>query len=308
MRIFRKLEQFTPNQGTSAVAIGNFDGIHLGHRKILEFLRDRSLQLQLESIVLTFHPHPRKVIGDGNIQMIQTLDQKIRSIGDFGIQNIIILDFTPAFAKISSEEFVRHFIAGALHSKEVIVGDNFHFGKKRSGDIQSLKKLSSKHGFKIFSVPGVKIGRELVSSSEIRNFLIDGEIEKANAHLGSPYMICGKVTKGSSQGRKLGFPTANIHSENEILPSGVFLTQTEVKEKTFPSLTNIGIRPTFGHSDKQVETFIIGLKHDIYDETISISFLEKLRDEIKFPSPEKLKEQIQDDLKRARERFGFLDI
>ncbi|MFC2156642.1 bifunctional riboflavin kinase/FAD synthetase [Acidobacteriota bacterium] len=308
MRIFRKLEQFTPNQGTSAVAIGNFDGIHLGHKKILEFLRDRSLQYKLESIVLTFHPHPRKVIGDGNIRMIQTLDQKIRSIGDFGIQNIIILDFTPAFAKISSEEFAEHFLARTLLSKEVIVGDNFHFGKKRSGDIQLLKKLSRKHGFKIFSVPGVKIGRELVNSSEIRNFLIEGQIEKANAHLGSPYEIRGSVIRGSSQGRKLGFPTANIHSANEILPSGVFLTQTKMKGKTFPSLTNIGIRPTFGHSEKQVETFIIGLKHDIYDETITISLLDKLRDEIKFPSPEKLKEQIQDDLKSAREKFDFLDI
>jgi riboflavin kinase/FMN adenylyltransferase len=303
MNVIRGLENLPVLLRKTAVALGNFDGVHLGHRKILETLVREATQNELISIVITFSPHPKKIVGKDPIAMIQSLEQRVRTIRQFQVDSTLILSFTRELAEHSAEEFIQKFVLNPLRAEEVIVGENFCFGKNRSGCSETLSKLGQKHDFKVLTIPPVTVDSMTVSSSLIRRLLCQGDVEKANLLLGRPYEIEGSVISGQNRGRDLGFPTANIRTENEIIPRGVFLSRTRVEENDFPSLTNVGECPTFGQGTIQVESYLLNFDSDIYGKRIQIRFLKKIRDERRYSSPQELILQIQKDLALAEDFF-----
>jgi riboflavin kinase/FMN adenylyltransferase len=303
MEVVHGLEKLPSFSGHSIVAIGNFDGIHLGHHKILQCLEKKAKEFGLFSLVLTFFPHPGKILGKNGIKMIQSLNQRIEKIKKYDIQTLLILSFDEQFASLTGQDFIQKIVLNTLKAEAIMVGENFHFGKKREGDVSLLHRLSSRFNFRICSVPSVVENGEIVSSSLIRRLLQEGKIKKANRLLGRPYEIGGEVIKGKSRGKVLGFPTANIETENEIIPQGVFITQTRVESKIFPSMSNIGKQPTFNQRDFNIESHIIDFDGDLYGKRIGIYFLQKIRDEIKFGSPDELTGQLEKDLEITQSYF-----
>ncbi len=303
MKIFSNFDDLNQFKQGSVLAIGNFDGVHLGHQKILNFLVNKASEKDLISLVLTFSPHPGKITGKGQIKLLQTLKQKMENIQAFGVQAVFTLPFTRKFASLSTEDFINKILIKTLNARAVIVGTNFRFGKNRTGNISTLKSQAAPNNLKIYIIPSVSLNTMTISSSLIRNLILKGDIKNANLLLGKPYEIQGEVIKGHSRGTTLGFPTANINTENDITPFGVFLTSSILNNQEFPSLTNIGKCPTFLQENINIESYILNFKSDIYRKRIKIIFLKKLRDEIKFESPAKLSEQIQKDLQTARKYF-----
>ncbi|MGD2295885.1 MAG: bifunctional riboflavin kinase/FAD synthetase [Candidatus Aminicenantes bacterium] len=303
MLIFSRIEDFPALSKNTVSAIGNFDGIHLGHRKILQFLVQESKKQDLPSLVLTFSPHPEKFFGKKPVQMIQTLNQRLEEIKKNNIDMAFVLPFSDQIANLSSRDFIQKILIEMVHAEEIIVGENFRFGKNREGNSRILQRLSSICGFKFYSLPTEKKDGRVVSSSLIRIHLNRGEIQKANRLLGRPYEITGTVIKGQSRGKNLGYPTANISSENEIFPSGIFFTTVETGSERRPSLTSIGTRPTFDQKETVIEVYIIDFSANLYGQTLKIQLLKKLRDEIKFDTPEQLADQITKDLSAAKSYF-----
>ncbi len=303
MQIFSNFNDLGQFEKSSVVAIGNFDGVHLGHQKILNFLVNKALEKDLLSLVLTFSPHPGKITGKGQIKLLQTLEQKIESIRALGVQAVFTLPFTRKFASLSTEDFINKILIKTLNARAVIVGTNFRFGKNRTGNISTLKSQAAPNNLKIYIIPSVSLNTMTISSSLIRNLILKGDIKNANLLLGKPYEILGEVIKGHSRGTTLGFPTANVNTENDITPFGVFLTSVILNNREFPSLTNIGKCPTFQQKNINIESHILDFKSNIYRKKIKIIFLKRLRDEIKFKSPDRLFKQIQKDLLAARRYF-----
>ena len=303
MEVIHGLEKFPSFSDHSIVAIGNFDGIHLGHHKILQCLEKKAKEYGLFSLVLTFFPHPGKILGKNGIKMIQSLNQRIEKIKKYDIQALLVLSFDEQFASLTGQDFIQKIVLNTFKAAAVIVGENFHFGKKREGDVSLLHRLSSRFNFRICSVPSVVENGEIVSSSLIRRLLQEGKIKKANRLLGRSYEIDGEVTKGKSRGKILGFPTANIETENDIIPQGVFITQTRIGSKIYQSMSNIGKQPTFNQHDLNIESHIIDFEGDLYGKRIGIYFLQKIRDEIKFSSPDELTGQLEKDLETTQSYF-----
>lgn len=303
MLIIRGIEDFPTLTKSTVAAIGNFDGIHLGHRKILQFLANEAEKHKLPSLVLTFSPHPERYFGKNPVKIIQTMDQRLNEIKNNNISMTLVLSFSKDIASLSSRDFIRNIMLDTLHAAAIIVGDNFRFGKNRTGDVHILQKLSSLYGYKFFSIPAEKRHGQIVSSSLIRTCLMKGDVEKANALLGHPYEIEGTVIKGHSRGKNLGFPTANISTKNEIIPHGIFFSYVCLQGQKRPSLTKIGTSPTFGPSETQIESYIIDFTENLYGQTQKIQLLKKFRDEIKFNTPEQLVEQLKKDLAAAKTFF-----
>jgi len=305
MQVARSFSDLSSLAQSTVVAIGNFDGIHLGHTKIIACLIERAKANRLMSLILTFDPHPGKVTGKGQIQLLQTEDQKLDRLSDLGVDTVFFLPFDTTFALLSSREFFEQIILAKLQAREIIVGSNFRFGKNREGNIETLTNLADGKLPAVHSIPSVTVENEVVSSSLIRNLLLKGDVEKANRFLGVPYEIRGEVIQGRSRGRDLGFPTANLKSKNEILPAGVFLTLADESGQELPSVTNIGTRPTFGHSFTQIETHVLGVDRDFYGKHLKLCFLQKIRDEIRFDSVQALSDQIRSDVLTARRFFNI---
>jgi len=303
MKIIKGLENTPEFRTKTAVAIGNFDGVHLGHKKILETLVSEATKNDLTSLVMTFSPHPKKVVGKEPIPMIQSLEQRLESIRQFNVRAALILHFDRQLANRTAQYFIRHLVLEPLNAAEIIVGENFCFGKNRQGCNRTLHRLAQANGFRVHIIPPVTIAETRVSSSLIREFLQKGQIEKANHLLGRPYEIEGTVIQGQSRGKNLGFPTANIQTANEIMPGGVFVSNTVINSQAFMSLTNIGQCPTFDQKGNQVETYLMNFSSDIYGQPIKVQFLKKIRDEKKFSSPLELTRQIQKDLAFAEKYF-----
>jgi riboflavin kinase / FMN adenylyltransferase len=306
MKVIKGLETDCLPFHPSAIAIGVFDGVHLGHQKIIKHLYTTAEKKQLTSIILTFDPHPSNVLEQGKIRLLQTIEQRIQEIKKYNIDVIWIIPFTHEFAELPRNEFVSRVIIEKSNAKEIIVGTNFFFGKDRKGDINYLYQASLDHPFNVQSIPPVKKEREIVSSSRIRSDLEQGDIKHANLFLGRPYEITGKVIKGRSRGKNLGFPTANIYPENEIVPYGVYITSAILDNVQCPSVTNIGINPTFNHGEIQVESHLIDFEGDLYSQKINLRFLKKIRNEKKFESTQDLSIQIKNDIKTARSYFDRL--
>ncbi|MFC2163486.1 bifunctional riboflavin kinase/FAD synthetase [Acidobacteriota bacterium] len=306
MKIINGLEEIPTFPKKTAIAIGNFDGVHLGHKRILETLIDEAKKNDLIPLVLTFSPHPKKVVGKEPIEMIQSLDQRLTSLSQLQVQAVLILHFDQKLANHTAQEFIQRLVLKPLNAEEIIVGENFCFGKNRQGCSETLHNLAMTNKFRAHIIPPVILDETTVSSSFIRNLLHVGQIEKANVLLGREYEIEGTVIKGQCRGKNLGFPTANIKTKNEILPEGVFLSNTVIDGAVYASLTNVGKCPTFDQEGKNVESYILNFEHDIYGQGINVRFLKKIREEKKFATPKDLANQIQKDLALAKKYFQLL--
>jgi len=288
----------------AAVAIGNFDGVHLGHQRILSVLAQQASEEGLVPLILTFSPHPGKVTGSGKIQLLQTEKQKLEKMERFGVEAVTILAFDKNLALLSAEEFVRSILIDSLNSHVIVVGENFRFGHDRQGNTALLRRLARKYALTVFPVPSLIEEGETVSSSFIRDLTRNGEVARAARLLGEAYEIRGRVIRGQSLGRDLGFPTANLATRNEIVPNGVYVTTATVAGRTHASITNVGTQPTFSRNGIRIETHILDFAQDIYEADISIRFLKKIREELRFGSPDELREQISEDLLETRRYFA----
>ncbi len=285
----------------SSIAIGNFDGVHLGHQKVIKKMLEEAQKDQLLPIALTFNPHPLKVLKPQEAPpLITSLEEKIRILKLLGVKNIIVLDFEEALFNLSPEEFVKEILLGKLKAKFVVVGENFRFGKNRVGDVNALCELGEKWGFRAFIQPSVILEGMPVSSTRIRRIIKEGNIKEAWKLLGRPFKIVGKVIYGKKRGKRLGFPTANINPETELIPRrGVYAVFVEAEESLFRGVMNIGFNPTFDDKTLSLEVHILNFNRDIYGKRLGIYFIERLRDEKRFANIEELKKAIKRDLECA---------
>ncbi|MHB8232230.1 MAG: bifunctional riboflavin kinase/FAD synthetase [bacterium] len=289
------------NFKNSVITIGSFDGIHLGHRKLMEYTKDSASELNSVSVVLTFHPHPLKVLHpEKKINLITTFEKKIELIEETGIDYLVYITFTPEFANMPAEDFIKNIIVRKLNPLKIIVGHDFGFGAKKSGNISLLEELSKELGFELTVVEPVIIDNEIVSSTLIRRLVITGRVCAVKRFLGRHYSVHGRVVKGSGRGKNLGFPTANIIPEEELFPKdGVFVTQVRINDKFYDSVTNVGSNPTFNDIIRRIETYIFDFDGDLYDREIEVFFVERLREEIKFDNINELKKRIKKDIELA---------
>ncbi|RKX58777.1 MAG: riboflavin biosynthesis protein RibF [Thermodesulfobacteriota bacterium] len=288
----------------TVITIGSFDGIHLGHQALIKETKKLAKELRLTPVVVTFEPHPRRILfPDSNFKLLTTLEEKIELISQTGIEHMVLIPFTKELAQWSPDLFVQEYIVDGLHAKGVVVGFNFGFGKNRKGNIDTLKHLGKKYNFLVNSVGPVIIDGIIVSSSSIRNFLEKKEIETANKLLGRNYFFSGRVIEGKKRGEKLGFPTANLEIPpyKLIPPPGVYAVWVHYKNQLFKGAMNIGKKPTFEDRELSIEVHIFDFNKDIYDEILKIEVIRYIRNEIKFPSIEALKNQIQLDCQFIRQ-------
>lgn len=288
----------------SCVTIGTFDGLHIGHQNILNVLKNIAKEKNLKSTVVSFHPHPRRVVKESyNIKILTTFEEKKEILKSLGIDNFYLIDFTPEFSQQSSEDFVKNYIVDRFDAKHVVVGHDHKFGKDRNGDASSLSKLGEEFGFGVTSVDAVRLGNEIISSSKIRNALGSGDIGKANEFLGRSYCMQGEVVVGAKRGRILGFPTANLNvgSSSKLIPqSGVYAVGCEMNGEELKGVMNIGYRPTFDDVTELVpEVHLFNFNSTIYGEVLKVNFIQRIRAEKKFGSKEELIKQIELDKKEA---------
>jgi riboflavin kinase / FMN adenylyltransferase len=293
------------------LALGNFDGLHRGHRKILDRMRRVAEERGATSVIMTFDPHPPRVVRpDKAPPLLMTKAQKLEAIADAGVQGAAIVRFTPELSHWEPETFVRTVLVDWLRVAEVWVGANFLFGHDRSGNFSMLRVLGARYGFKAEKIDPVRYKDFVVSSTRIRRLVGEGRVDEAGALLGHQYFLDGTVMRGDQRGRTIGFPTANLCTENELLPPhGVYATTARIADIVHPSITNVGTRPTVDASGRTVvETHIFTLDRDLYGQPIRIGFVQRLRDERTFESLDLLRAQIEADCQRARMLFNRLSL
>ncbi len=293
------------------VTIGNFDGVHLGHRRILETVVEHSRDSGRPSVALTFEPHPLAVLRpDHAPRRIQTLRQKEEAIEAIGIRTLLVIPFTRDFSLMEPEEFVRGFLGERLGAAELVLGHHFAFGRGKRGDLSLLNRLGAECGFAASGVEEVLVGGEPVSSTRIRDAISAGRMQDANAMLGREYLLDGIVSKGDRVGRKIGYPTINLAPENDLVPGdGVYVTRIELSSfgRRFDCVTNIGRRPTvYEDFATTIETYVLDFSSDVYGEKVRLFFHERLREERTFPSMMALTEQIGHDIEATRAYFDRL--
>jgi riboflavin kinase/FMN adenylyltransferase len=305
MRLFHGTDNAKIARPT-VLTLGVFDGLHLGHQLIMKTIVRRAQASGAVPTVITFDPHPRALLHPESAPpLLQTFDQKIEALGVLGIEQTIVIHFDQNFAQIRAEDFLRSVIAERLHAKEVYLGCGFAFGHGREGNIELLRTVSQSLGFFADEVPELRLRGRRVSSSRIRELLQQGRVNLARRMLGRPYGVEGRVVRGAERGAKLGFPTANLHPQNRVIPrNGVYVTAALIDGQWRRSVTNIGTRPTFGSDDESsVETFVMNWSGDLYGDVVRVRFLHRLREEMKFGSVDELKSQIDRDVARAQKYF-----
>jgi len=304
MRIFNGIERYGGGPGPVVASIGNYDGVHLGHQEILRRVVAEARRLGAPSMLISFDPHPAAVVApERRPRHLQTRRQKLDSLEATGLTDLLILEFTPALASLSGEEFFSQLLSPRIRFASIHVGDNFRFGRARGGDVETLRRIGATSGFEVEGVPPVQVDGITVSSSTIRKAVEAGRVEQARRMLGRPFAIVGEVVPGDGRGSEIRFPTANIAVENEILPAvGVYVTETAALATRYPSVTNVGIRPTFGGRDVIVESHLLDFEDDLYTERIEVRFLARIRDEMRFSSAVELGDQIARD-RAAAEAF-----
>jgi riboflavin kinase/FMN adenylyltransferase len=295
MTIFRSPAEVPASFGPSAVTIGNFDGVHAGHRQIMRQLKSPGLT----PVVLTFDPHPAKVLApDRAPKLLMTMAQRLRAFESEGIQAVLLLPFSTDLAALTPEEFVRQVLVGTLKARLVLVGEDFRFGHKQAGNIDTLRTLGRQYGFEVSPIAPIEQRHERISSSRVRKLVTEGAVSRACRMLGAPFALEGEVVKGQGIGSKQTVPTLNLAPRNETLPkSGVYVTRTRDIDSTreWPSITNVGYRPTFDGKELTIETFLLGPFDGSSPQKIEVKFLAFVRDERKFDTPEDLKKQILRD-------------
>ena len=302
MKVISSLENIKEPFAYAVITVGNFDGVHIGHQGLLKEVKKRADKMSGTSIVLTFEPHPLKVLKDKKIPLITPFERKIELIEKLGIDVVICLPFTREFSKVSAREFVEEILLKKIGMKEIVVGYDYTFGHKREGNIDLLKKLGDELGFKVCILGPILVDNMIVSSTRIRNLIMEGELEKVKILLNRYYQVSGEVIAGHDRGgRLLGFPTANLKLVNEVFPkNGVYVVEVIYNNKVYGGVTNIGFKPTFGNDALSVETHILDFDQNIYGKKIKLNFIKRLRNEKRFSSIEALAAQIKRDIEEAR--------
>jgi len=298
-----------PAQKAAIVSIGNFDGIHLGHQKILRTVVEKARQQQAVATVITFDPHPLKVLRPAQAPpLVCTLQQRLDGFASLGIEATLVLRFDMSLAAHSPEEFANEFLAGPLRAKAVLVGGNFRFGHKQAGTAATLCELGTRLGFVVEIVEPVVSNGEVVSSTAVRHAVTEGRAADATRLLGRPFALTGEIRRGEGRGSTILVPTLNLAPEQELLPkTGVYATETVVDNRLYRSATNVGFRPTFNGTTLSVESHLFGFNEQRTAGRLEVRFRERLRDERKFSGPEELRKQIASDLDQAQHFFRRLD-
>jgi riboflavin kinase/FMN adenylyltransferase len=293
------------------LALGNFDGLHRGHRKILDRVKRVASEHGATSVVMTFDPHPPRVVRpDKAPPLLMTKAQKLEALADSGVQGAAIVRFTHELSTWDPETFVRTVLVDWLHVSEVWVGANFLFGHDRAGNFSLLRALGARYGFRAEKIDPVRYKDFVVSSTRVRRLISEGRVDEAGALLGHQYFVDGTVVRGDARGRTIGFPTANVCTANELLPPhGVYATTARVAGVVHASVTNVGVRPTVDASGRtSVETHLFNFDRDVYGTPLRVGFVQRLRDERRFESVEALRDQIAADVRRARMLFDHLSL
>lgn len=295
---------FNAEKGT-VVTIGTFDGVHLGHKAILARLVATAEKENLESVLLTFFPHPRMVLQkDSGIKMLNSLAEKKALLQKLGLHHLVVHPFTQEFSRLNAVEYVRDILVNQLKAKKIIIGYDHRFGRNRNANINDLIEFGQVYGFEVAEISAKELDNVAISSTKVRNALLEGSIQTANNYLGYPYMLNGTVIYGRGIGKDLGYPTANLHvsEEYKLIPQkGVYITQAVIDKKFYYGITSIGTNPTVGGKKKTVETYFLDLQANLYDKHLQLEFLKHIREEAHFNSIEDLKTAIQQDEKTARE-------
>ncbi len=299
MKIYRNIEE-VKGISNSVVTTGTFDGVHRGHRAVFDVMKAEAAKINGETVVVTFFPHPRFVLCPDvdSLKFITTMERKISLMEKAGINHLFIIEFTKEFSRNSSESFIKNYIINPLHPKKIIIGHDHHFGRNRHGSYELLLNLGVEYGFDVVQVAPLRINGLTVSSTKIRKLLEEGSVAEANNLLGYEYSIQGMVVHGNGIGRTIGYPTANIEVGNEyklIAANGVYACRVKHNKKIYGGMANIGFRPTISKSELTIEVNIFDFDKDIYDETITIYFVDRLRNEVKFESLDALKKQLAID-------------
>lgn len=295
----------------SVVTIGTFDGVHIGHQKIINRLVYIAKTNKLQALVLTFFPHPRMVVqNDSSIKLINTIDEKAAQLQQLGVDHLVLKEFTKSFSRLTALEYVRDVLVNKLKVKHIIVGYDHHFGRNRTATIKDLIEFGKFYGFEVTQIDAQEVGDVAVSSTKIRTALHEGDMNIANKFLGYHFMLTGVVTKGKGLGKDLNFPTANIHIEEpyKLVPKeGVYLVQSEIEGHQTYGMMNIGKNPTVSQDNQtHIEVHFFDFEGDLYGKTLKIELLDRLRSEIKFPNIEALKAQLEKDKANAKQRINLL--
>lgn len=307
MRIFDDVSNISKDENT-VLTLGTFDGIHLGHKKIINKLKKRASTINGRSLLITFNPHPRKVVNSGNgIKLITTNKEKIKLLDEQGIENLLLINFTKEFSQLTSEEFIKKYLLDKIGLREIVIGYDHHFGKGRSGDVNTLRKLGIEYGFDVTMVDALKVENENVNSTAVRKALQEGNIKRVNQFLGRKYSFSGVVVEGDKRGRTLGFPTANIEidDQDKLLPSfGIYAVNIFVDNEKYNGLMSIGIRPTFySEGTMVIEVYIYDFSKDIYGSEVTVEVVDWIRGEEKFTSADDLIDQMHRDKEKGIEIF-----
>ncbi len=292
----------------TCVAIGIFDGMHCGHRYLIQQMLSTAQRLSAQPIVMTFFPHPVHVLRpDVKLAYLSSLRDRLSVLDDWGVKVCLVVRFNLRFAHIDPQKFIKNILVEKLGVKAVFVGEDFHFGKDRRGDIALFQKLSALYGYEMHAVPQLKQGRMIISSTRIRQLVREGQLNQAARLLGRGVSVSGTVVKGSQRGKSLGYPTANIAYEADILPpQGVYIVRALLGKKSYPAIADIGTRPSFEKQNSQLylEVYILDFSRDIYGQHMQVEFLKKIRNEKTFASPQNLIRQIQKDESLSRRYFA----
>lgn len=309
MRIFQDFDSIKEIK-RPVLTIGTFDGVHIGHQKILERVQQEADKINGESVLFTFYPHPRMVLfpESHGLKLLQTQAQKIEKLRRFGLDNVIVFPFTKEFSRLTATEFVRDYLVNKLNVQKLVIGYDHQFGKNREGTLGFLKDAAEVYGFEVLEIPAQEIDEVNVSSTKIRNALLNGDIEVANTYLGEAYELSGVVERGDSIGTSINYPTANlkIDSELKLIPSnGVYAVEILMPNDTLEKgMMNIGVRPTIGGAlESRIEIHIFDFGGDLYEKPLTVRLLKRFREEIKFENLNALKAQIQEDEKIIRSYF-----
>jgi riboflavin kinase/FMN adenylyltransferase len=309
MLIYHNLNLVPQPFRNPVITIGNFDGVHLGHQTLFQKVKDRSRAVDGQSVVITFDPHPIKLMRpDKQLPQLTTTEQKIKLLSSLDLDILIVHPFSPEFGALPAREFIQTYLVQRLGAQEVVIGHDYRFGRNREGNIALLQALGAQFGFPVHVVDAIQINDTVVSSTLIRNLIKDGQVLAAQDFLGRPYEITGQVVRGHGRGaRLLGFPTANLAADNGLLVpgAGIYAVRVEMQDRIYPGVANIGTCPTFDNQELSLEVYLLDFDRDIYGERLAVQFVERLRDEQRFADVPALVNQIKKDVAAARQIVGL---
>lgn len=303
MEIIQGIENLKSQLRNPVVTLGNFDGIHIGHQRIFQKVIDNAKKINGESVVITFDPHPLKILSPEQCPPLLTpFRKKMMFMEKTGVEKVLCIRFTKAFSEIAPHDFVKQILMEKIHAKKIIIGYNYRFGKEKMGTADSLKEICSSLGIEVEVVDALVVDNIPVSSSKIRELIREGEVEKASKLLGRAYLVMGRVIHGAQRGHHLGFPTANIEMIEELYPKpGVYAVRVELHHQVLNGLANLGFNPTFEAQKLSLEVHLLNFNQDIYGDELQVSFIRRIRDEMRFSSPKELMDQIQRDIEWANQ-------